>query len=185
MSIRVPVRSWLGAVLLVAVGFCGVPATAASLPPPAVADAGELRPVGRGQLRWLGFRIYQASLWAPQGRFDGLPADGPLALSLWYQRAFTREELIGITAGEWERLSLGPPEARSRWASELRRMWSDVAAGDNLTAVVTPGGPTRFYDADRLLGSIDDPAFGPAYLSIWLDPRSAVSGLRTQLLGAD
>jgi hypothetical protein len=143
-----------------------------------------LREVGRGELRWLGLGIYEASLWSADGRFDGNVESRPLALSLGYLRKFTREELVKITAGEWERLGLGTPESRVRWAAELRRTWHDVQRGDRLTAVVVPGQGTRFYDAHRRLGTVADPAFGPAFLSIWLDPRTAVRDLRAQLLGA-
>ena len=52
-----------------------------------------------------------------------------------------------------------------------------------MTTVVEAGGATRFYDAERLLGRIDDPEFGPAFLAIWLDPRSIVRDLRVKLLG--
>jgi hypothetical protein len=46
-----------------------------------------------------------------------------------------------------------------------------------------PGGPTRFYDQRGRFAQVDDPAFGPAFLAIWLDPRSVVSDLRRDLLG--
>jgi hypothetical protein len=168
----------LAAALLLA-----APAAHAALPQPVASTQYALQEVGRGELRWLGFDIYEASLWAAGGRYVGLPGEGPIALSLWYQRKFTREELIDITTGEWQRLGLGAPAARARWEAELRRLWRDVGRGDNLTAVVMPGRETRFYDARGLLGSVEDPAFGPAFLSIWLDSRSAVRDLRTQLLG--
>jgi hypothetical protein len=35
------------------------------------------------------------------------------------------------------------------------------------------------------MGQVDDPAFGPAFLSIWLDSRSVVGDLRVQLLGLE
>jgi hypothetical protein len=35
------------------------------------------------------------------------------------------------------------------------------------------------------MGQVDDPAFGPSFLAIWLDPRSVVGDLRVQLLGAE
>ena len=56
-----------------------------------------------------------------------------------------------------------------------------------MTTVVLPGGETRFYDAQRYLGSIADPAFGPAFLRIWLDERTRgtrLEGLRKALLGS-
>lgn len=141
-----------------------------------------LRQVGRGQLTWFGLRVYEASLWSPDGRWSGFEAGRPVALSLAYQRRFTRAELIRITAGEWARLGLADDAVRRRWSDALEGVWRDVATGDTLTAVVVPGAETRFYDAQRLLGAIEDPGFGPAYLAIWLDPRSAVRDLRGQLL---
>lgn len=163
----------------------------AALPAPVARDGYALREVGSGRLKWLGFGIYDASLWSSDGRYGAgagartLEAGRTLALSLWYQRRFTRDELIGITTGEWDRLALGSPADRARWTDALRRTWRDVDRGDNLTAVVVPGVETRFYDEDRLLGRIDDPAFGPAFLSIWLHERSAVADLRARLLGAN
>lgn len=156
----------------------------AALPTPVAASEPGLRQVGRGELSWLGFDIYEASLWSADGRFAGFEPGRPVALSLWYQRKFTREELLEITTGEWRRLDLGPAASRERWAARLREIWRNVDRGDNMTTVVVPGGETRFYDASGLVGRIEDPEFGPAFLSIWLDPRSAVRGLRGQLLGA-
>jgi hypothetical protein len=164
---------WLAAVM----------ASASTLPPPVVEQGYPLRKVGSGELRWLGFGIYEASLWTSTGRYTGFGRDQTLALSLWYQRAFTSDELVRVTETAWRRL--GQPEGaqRERWLAELRREWSDVAPGDNVTTVVTPGGPTRFYDQRGRFAEVDDPAFGPAFLAIWLDPRSVVSDLRIQLLG--
>jgi hypothetical protein len=178
-SLRLLVAAAVAGVVL---ATSAVPVRAALPAPVAAADYG-LREVGRGQLRWLGFGIYEASLWTPDGRFDGVAGE-PVALSLWYQRKFTRDELVKITTGEWARLGLGAPAARVRWEAELRRIWRDVRRGDNLTAVVLPGRETRFYDAARLLGRIEDPAFGPAFLAIWLDERSVVRDLRAELLGS-
>jgi hypothetical protein len=178
--------------IALAVLLGALPALAgAALPGPVARDGYALQEVGSGRLKWLGFGIYDASLWSSDGRYvprgpaRGFEPGRTLALSLWYQRKFTREALIDITTREWDRLQLGTPEDRTRWAEALRRTWRDVARGDNLTAVVVPGAETRFYDEDRLLGRIPDPAFGPAFLSIWLDERSAVADLREELLGSN
>ena len=152
--------------------------------PGAVREAGyELRQVGKGRLTWLGFGIYEASLWTSDGRFEGFGGRDPLALALWYERRFSRAELIDITLREWQRLDLGAPAQRQAWAASLGAIWVDVRRGDNMTAVVVPGQETRFYDRDALLGRIPDPAFGPAFLRIWLDPRTAIDDLRVELLG--
>jgi hypothetical protein len=141
------------------------------------------QPVGSGDLRWLGMQIYNASLWSPDGRFDGVASRQPLALSLWYGRDFSRDELLRITGTAWRLLGESSTAQQQAWLNELRKVWTDVAKGHNLTAVVMPGGETRFYDQQRALGTIADPQFGPAFLSIWLHPRSVVGDLRVDLLG--
>jgi hypothetical protein len=142
-----------------------------------------LRKVGGGQLTWLGLGIYDASLWTATGRYSGLAKGETVALSLWYQREFSRDQLLKITDTAWRKLGRDAA-SRELWLAQLRPLWSDGRPGDNVTTVVEAGGPTRFYSQSRLLGAVDDPEFGPAFLSIWLDPRSVVRDLRAQLLGA-
>lgn len=160
-------------------------AGAAVLPQPVLDADYNLARVGAGELSWLGQPIYDASLWTAQGRFSGYQSGEPVALSLWYRREFSRDTLLRITDTAWRRLGEVPADRRERWLAALRPLWSDVRPGDNVTTVVVPGQATRFYDERGLMGQIDDPDFGPAFLSIWLDSRSVVSGLRVQLLGLD
>lgn len=163
--------------------LAGTSAQAATLPPPVVEQGYPLRKVGAGELRWLGMAIYEASLWTTTGRYRGFGPGETVALSLDYRRAFRRDDLIRITDTAWRRL--GHPDAtqRERWLAELRSAWSDVVPGQNVTTVVEPGGPTHFYDRSGRFARVDDPAFGPAFLAIWLDPRSVVADLRVRLLG--
>jgi uncharacterized protein YqfB (UPF0267 family) len=158
-------------------------ASGSTLPGSVIDHGYPLRKVGAGELRWLGFPIYDASLWTSTGRYSGFGPGDTVALSLWYQRSFSRDELLRITEIAWKKL--GQPDAAQRelWLAELRRQWTDVTPGSNVTTVVTPNGPTRFYDQRGRFAQVDDPAFGPAFLAIWLHPRSVVSDLRLELLG--
>ncbi len=184
MAVASPPTHALLTTLLALVACWGSSAYASRLPDPVVAGDYALRRVGAGDLSWLGRPVYQASLWTPAGRFEGYTAGEPVALSLWYQRSFSRDQLIRITTTAWRLLEI-PDGRRQAWSQALRPLWSDVTPGDNLTAVVVPGGATRFYDHEKLLGQVDDPAFGPAFLAIWLDSRSVVRDLRVRLLGAE
>jgi hypothetical protein len=173
----------LHAGLIAVVFWAGLPATqAATLPQPVANDEYALLRVGAGKLAWLGKPIYEASLWTVDGEFNGYSPGSPIALSLWYGRAFSRDQLLWITNTAWRRLDAGTPEQRKAWLAALESVWLDVAAGDNQTAVVVPGKSIRFYDQRGLLGQIDDPELGPAFLSIWLDSRSVVADLRVKLL---
>lgn len=169
---------------LLALWLAAACATAAPLPAPVIEQGYPLRKVGTGELRWLGFAIYEASLWTTTGRYSGFGPDETVALSLGYQRAFTRDELLRVTETAWRKLGQPEVSQRERWLAELRREWTDVAPGHNVTTVVLPGGPTHFYDQRGRFAEVEDPAFGPAFLAIWLDPRSVVGELRIQLLGA-
>lgn len=164
-------------------GLAVAPSRAATLPQPVLEQGYALQKVGAGELRWLGIAIYQASLWTSTGSFTGFGSPETVALSLDYQRAFKRDDLIRITDTAWRRLGTTDPAERERWLAELRHTWSDVGPGQNVTTVVIHNGPTRFYDRRGRFGQVDDPAFGPAFLSIWLDPRSVVGDLRIRLLG--
>ncbi len=97
--------------------------------------------------------------------------------------ALFHDELLRITETAWRKLGQPVAAQRELWLAELRRQWTDVAPGHNVTTVVTPNGPTRFYGQGGRFAQVDDPAFGPAFLAIWLHPRSVVSDLRLQLLG--
>ena len=160
-------------------------AHASNLPDAVLKGDYGLQRVGAGELSWLGRPIYHASLWTPAGNFTGYEPGEPVALSLSYQRKFSRDELLRITSTAWRLLDSTPPGQRAQWLASLRTLWSDVGPGDNVTAVVIPGKATHFYDHRGFMGKIDDPAFGPAFLSIWLDPRSVVGDLRVQLLGLE
>ena len=160
------------------------PVRASTLPQPVLAADYKLQRVGAGDLTWMGRPVYAASLWTAQGRFSGYAPGEPVALSLWYQREFSRAELLRITSTAWRLMGIGPVERRDQWLATLAGFWTDVGPGNNVTTVVEPGRATRFYDQRGLMGQVDDPEFGPAFLSIWLDPRSVVGDLRVQLLGS-
>ncbi len=185
MPLPLPYFRSMTLVLAAAAALLGQPAHASNLPDGVLRGDYDLQRVGAGELRWLGRPIYQASLWTPAGHFTGYAPGEPVALSLSYQRKFSRDELLRITSTAWRLLGSTPPDQSERWLAALRTFWSDVGPGDNVTTVVVPGQATRFYDHRGYMGKIDDPEFGPAFLSIWLDSRSVVGDLRVQLLGLE
>ncbi len=101
---RTPRRSPIALILLAFLSLAGAGAGAATLPRPVSQEPFAFQRVGSGDLRWFGMHIYEASLWSPDGRFDGLASRQPMALSLWYGRDFSREELLRITGTAWKLL---------------------------------------------------------------------------------
>lgn len=140
-----------------------------------------LRAVGQGEMHWLWFKLYDATLYSHDGRYH--PDARPLALTLRYARAIERTDLLEATRSEWLRLHLAEPAKEQRWLTQLAALWPDVREGDELTLVVDAAGQSHFWLGNRKLGQVSDPAFAPAFLAIWLDERSRDPALGRRLKG--
>lgn len=136
---------------------------------------------GSGQMSWLGFSLYRATLWVAGDPATNLPADSPSALQLDYLRDIPRGRLVQTSVDEMRRL--GASEAQlQRWEPELRRVFPDVKEGDHIVGVHYPGRSAVFYHRGRLTGEVADADFARLFFAIWLDPRSRSPGLRAALL---
>lgn len=171
-------RSALAALLLaVAAG------ARADVPPHLGRALGEVRPAGSGRLTWFGLHVYDARLFVPAGGFDARRfAEQPFALELTYARKLNGRAIAERSDAEIARLGRGTPEQRARWRADMEALFPDVQAGQALAGVYRPGAATEFYLDGRLLGRIEDPAFGPAFFAIWLDARTSAPDLRAGLL---
>ncbi|MGO4998280.1 chalcone isomerase family protein [Oceanisphaera sp. W20_SRM_FM3] len=143
----------------------------------ASAHAG-LQLVGKGQMRWMLFDLYQAQLYSTDGRYQA--GRYPQALRLLYQKNISRDALIEATETEWQRLDI---KAQPSWSAQLRALWPNVKKGNELAIRVETSGISRFYFNQVPLGEITDPAFGPAFLAIWLSKNSLNPSLTRQLKG--
>jgi len=181
----VPVKA-IFATLVMALGLL-LSAPGGSNTAQAAVTLDELVEVGSGEMRWFGMEIYDARLLNGSGRFAGVGIDGPVALEITYRRSIPRDRLVKTTEREWNRLEreLGLP-GRSTvrgWLAQLGDIWPDVGPGDRIIAISQPDGATRFYGNTGPLGTIDDPAFGAAFLGIWLHPNTRATDLRAALIG--
>ena len=149
------------------------------LPHAASANAqANLQLVGQGQMSWMFFDLYQAHFYSSDGKYQ--MGQFPQALTLRYQKNITRDELIDATFSEWQRLNIsGQPS----WRTQLIALWPSVNKGDELAIRVEQSGVSRFYFNQTPIGDIKDPAFGPAFLAIWLSSNSRNPKLTQQLRG--
>lgn len=174
----------LSATLLLAAALAVAPARADAMP---AGPFEALVEVGSGELTWFGLSVYDARLLSGHPDFQGLDSAEPMALELTYRRKISSQRLVESTAKEWRRLegelALPGKERRQQWLDAVAEIWPDVTPGDRIIARYEPGGPTLFYGNDGLLGVVDDPEFGPAFLGIWLHPETRDTALRAALLG--
>lgn len=163
--------------------FAGmVSASSPPTPPTEIAGspASPLALVGEARLTKYMFHIYDARLWAAEGRYD---ASRPHALEIRYARRIAADALTTRTIEEWRRLGLWDAAREQRWRAVLGRAWPDVEPGDRLLAYIEPGKPMRIFHNGQPYSEFDDPEFASAFFAIWLDPRTSEPKLRKKLLG--
>ena len=141
----------------------------------------QARLVGAGRFTWLGFRAYDAALYAPAGRYT---SDAPYALELTYARAFSGGDIAERSIDEIRKLGDANESEISDWLAVLRRLFPDVREGDRLVGVSPRTGAAPFFHNGRPVGAISDVRLQHAFFAIWLDPRTSAPALRARLIGA-
>lgn len=174
------------ALLLGVLALPGV-AAARTLPPAVAAVAGPMQLAGEGEMRWLGFKLYDAALWVEARREVGEASpdvdEGEHALVIRYARAITAERLVEVSVDEMRRLGERDEARLARWRTLLQQALPSVAAGDTLVGLHRPGRGASFWHQGRLTAHIDDAALARAFFAIWLDERTREPELRARLLG--
>lgn len=124
------------------------PAFAVVLPPAVAAQHPEFDRVGGGEMRWLGFKLYDAALWA-SARGEAAMGDAHV-LSIRYSRAIGSERLVAVSLDEMRRLGFGDEVRLARWGEALAAALPSVEAGDTLAALHRPGEGARLSTMDGL-----------------------------------
>lgn len=139
-----------------------------------------LEAVGNHHFRYLLFHVYDATLWAPQGRWT---PTGPFALDIRYALDIRGRDLSKRSIEEMRKQGRDDAAKLARWAAEMDRVFPDIKAGDRLVGVHVPGLGARFYGARGLLGTVRDEEFASAFFDIWLADRTSEPAMRRALLG--
>jgi hypothetical protein len=165
---------------LASAGLLVALALPASAAPAGVPLPFEPAQVGQGTLRFLGLRIYDATLWAPGGTWR---PHAPFALELTYARKVDRTRLAASTVNEIRKQSKLPQAVLADWERQLVSLFPDVEPGDRIAAIRIPGQGVSFHAGPRPLGRIRDETFAESFFAIWLDARTSAPALRERLLG--
>ena len=137
--------------------------------------------VGEGRLSVLFWDVYDATLYAPEGRWDG---SKPFALSLNYLHAIKGQDIANASVEEIRKQGFTDEIKLAAWHTQMREIFPDVTLGTELTGIYMPGEPTRFYQDGQQIGMIHDAKFGHYFFNIWLAENTSNTQLRHQLLGA-
>jgi hypothetical protein len=137
---------------------------------------------GSGRFTFLGFRVYQATLWVAPGFRRSTLGSVPLALELAYERSFKAADIARRSLQEMQSVGGFDAAQARRWETALRELLPDVKPGDRLLGVHRPDIGAQFYQDGRSLGSIDDPEFSRRFFAVWLGPATSAPALRDALL---
>jgi len=171
-----------------AVAVClGVLICLAGAPGNALADVGaaarsvpSAELVGKGRMWFLGLKIFDAELYAPDGTYR---SSGPFALKLTYLRDFKSKTIVESSVKEIRRQGGVSDRQLDIWKRRMEEIFPDISAGQSITGVRTAEGGAVFYLGNRRLGAIGDPAFARRFYAIWLGERTRNPGLRARLVG--
>lgn len=137
---------------------------------------------GSGTLRFLGLEVYCAQLWVRPGFDPGDYARQPLALELHYAHGFSAEAIARRSIEEMQRQQALSAATARRWQVQLANALVDVAPGDRILGLYSPGEGARFLHNGRESGRVDDAEFARLFFGIWLSPHTSEPGLRAALL---
>jgi hypothetical protein len=143
---------------------------------------------GVSTFRYWGLRVYTGALYMPASETspDAALGEIPKKLVLRYHRSVSVDQFVEKseeTLREHPQLSL---DQLRPFLSRMQSMYVPVKDGDvyAITYNPTQGALSLFFN-ERLLGTINNPAFARAYFGIWVSDYSVGESFTEELLGRD
>ncbi|MFN3133217.1 chalcone isomerase family protein [Roseibium sp.] len=136
--------------------------------------------VGEGRMKFLGFNVFDAQLYAPNGVYS---SSNPFALRLTYLRNFKGKAIAEKSAEEMAKQGVSKAQLGG-WTKQMTAIFPNVSSGQSITGVRTASGSSVFYLGNKEIGTIADPAFTKHFFDIWLGSNTQNPRLRAKLVGA-
>lgn len=137
--------------------------------------------VGEASMKVLFWSVYDSRLYTESGSYER--TQRPIKLEIEYLRNIKAEDLVSRTALEWDHLGI-PQASYQTWMNKLTRIFPDIKKQDVLAMYLDKQNRTTFTFNNKLLGHIDDEAFGENFLAIWLSPDTSQPEHRLALIEA-
>jgi hypothetical protein len=182
MTRRTPTRAVslpLGTILLVLISATYAIASHRPLPSQVLSKSPGIHPFGKGRHSLWGIRVYDATLWIVGPQYS---ADAPHALDLEPGRAVPADTLVKSAIAEMRDLKVGDERQLALWQAEMRKLLPNLKQGDQIVIFCPDTKRTLAYVNDSSTGTIDDPSFCPALMSVWLHPQTKHQAMRKSLL---
>jgi Chalcone isomerase-like len=135
---------------------------------------------GSGVLKVFLFKVYDATLWIPQG--NSISFARPLALEMLYSLSVKADDIVESSETEIARITRPSAETLRKWTLDMKRAFPSVKSGDRLLGIHDPQKGAKFFHNGVLTAAIDDVEFSRAFFKIWLDKQTKRPELRNALL---
>ncbi len=136
--------------------------------------------VGEARMSVMFWDIYDATLFAPNGKWDG---NKPFALHLTYLRHLGGDKIADRSVQEMRAQGFKDEVKLATWHTQMRQIFPDVSEGDAITGIFTKDGQSLFFKNNMEIGRIQDTEFTQHFSAIWLDPKTSAPSVRLGLLG--
>lgn len=140
------------------------------------------RVAGDATLYHYGAPVYAARLFVGAGAFSPERLDHPFALRLRFAQAVRGRALAEDFGRQMRDMGLAKTAEITDWQLRLGEILPDCPAGSSLILVYLPTGETRIFLSGTRYGTIEGREFAHAFFGLWLDPSTAMPGLREGLL---
>lgn len=158
-----------------------------------------LTKIGSGKMHFLFWHLYNAEFYAKNDIFQN--DIYPQALKLTYQRDIKKADFIDATKDQWDKLKKldeyinVPDELQILWIAKLNTIFTNIKTNDTILLVINESKESQFFlkknNAEKnepninykKIGMINQPEFGPYFLSIWLSKYTSEPKLRKKLIG--
>lgn len=156
----------------------------ANITPPAQVAAvlPDAKWAGSSRMRFLGFDVYDATLFISPTFRSATYERHPLVLELTYLRSLSGKAIAERSLQEMRRAATVQPEQEQRWLAAMQEAFPDVRAGDRITGLHRPGQGAQFWLNGQVRATIADPEFSRLFFGIWLSISTSEPALRASLL---
>ena len=138
------------------------------------------RLVGAARFKVILFKIYDAELFAPNGKFR---RTGPYALRLTYLINAKKDRIISSTVKEMKRQKAASKSVIEGWIPLMEQHFISMDEGSQADFINTGDGRLLLTANGKLIGEIDDAAFTTALMNVWLGPKVRDKKFQDRLMG--
>ena len=136
--------------------------------------------IGEARFKILLFKIYDAELFAPEGRLD---RNGPYALRLTYLVNARKDRIISSTVKEMKRQKTASDEVIEAWVPLMEDAFISMDKDSRADFIHTGDGRLLLTANGDLISEIDDADFIAALMDVWLGPKVRDKDFQDKLMG--